>query len=159
MANTIEQIQHELKRAALFALEYAGLNFQTWGKIKRLMVTWGFNKQKQIEFIQDFSTWLNDNCSPVQACRAIAEAGAGDGALRQEVNAANSIHDALKRGKPISEGMAEWFDAEMVALFDAGQQAGADALTRVLKDYLKQEAEIKRAKAAFWQPVRPALYP
>ncbi|MDC9514461.1 hypothetical protein PSH47_15815 [Pseudoalteromonas sp. CST5] len=157
MALSKEQIQDAVKRGALIVLEYAGINYQTWDRVKRFFRTWGFSKQRQFEFVQDFSSWLNDGCSPSQACRSIMDAGKGDKRLQQEVNAATSIYDALKRGQSISEGMVDWFDPEVVTLFDAGQQAGSKALTRVVNEYLKQEAEIKRAKSEFWKPVKQPL--
>lgn len=159
MALTKEKIHDEAKRGAFIVLEYAGINYQTWERVKRFFRTWGFSKQRQFEFVQDFSSWLNDGCSPSQACRSIMDAGKGDRRLQQEVNAATSIYEALKRGQSISEGMVEWFSPEVVTLFDAGQQAGSKALTRVVNEYLKQEAEIKRAKSAFWKPVKqPLIY-
>lgn len=157
MALSKEQIQDAAKRGALIVLEYAGINYQTWGRVKRLIRTWGFGKQRQFEFVQDFSSWLNDGCGPSQACHSIMEAGKGDKRLQQEVNAATAIYQALKRGQSISEGMVDWFEPEVVTLFDAGQQAGSRALTRVVNEYLKQQEEIKRAKAEFWKPVKQPL--
>lgn len=157
MALSKEQIQDAAKRGALIVLEYAGINYQTWDRVKRFFRTWGFGKQRQFEFVQDFSSWLNDGCSPSQACRSIMEAGKGDKRLQQEVNAATAIYQALKRGQSISEGMVDWFEPEVVTLFDAGQQAGSKALTRVVNEYLKQQEEIKRAKAEFWKPVKQPL--
>lgn len=157
MSKSIEQIQEVMKRFALIALEYAGLNYQTWERTKRFFKTWGFNKTKQIEFIQDFSSWLNDGCSPSQACHSVIGAGKGDKRLKNEVNAAQSIYDALKRGQSISEGMVDWFSPEVVMLFEAGQQAGSDSLTRVVNEYLRQEEEVKKAKVEFWKPVKQPL--
>lgn len=157
MALSKEKIQDEAKRGALIVLEYAGINYQTWERVKRFFRTWGFSKQRQFEFVQDFSSWLNDGCSPSQACISIMDAGKGDKRLEQEVKAATAIYQALKRGQSISEGMVEWFSPEVVTLFDAGQQAGSKALTRVVNEYLKQEEEIKRAKSEFWKPVKQPL--
>lgn len=158
MALSKEKMQDAVKRLLLILLEYAGVNFQTWERVKRFFRTFGFTKQRQFEFVQDFSSWLNDGCSPSQACRSIMDAGKGDKRLQHEVNAATSIYDALKRGQSISEGMVDWFDSDVVTLFDAGQQAGSKALTRVVNEYLKQEIEIKRAKAEFWKPVKQPLF-
>ena len=159
MAIDTEQLQKSLKRFSLIGLEYAGLNYQTWDKIKRFFRTFGFNQKRQIEFIQDFATWLNDDCSPAQACRSIIDAGKDDPRLKLEVKAAESIYKALKQGLSISEGLADWFEPEVVTLFDAGQSAGSKALTKVVNEYLKQEAEEKRAKSEFWKPVKqPFLY-
>ena len=154
-----EQLQEKVRRTVQIALEYAGLNFQTWERVKRFGRTWGFTKQRQFEFVQDFASWLNDGCSPSQACRSIMEAGKGDRRLQQEYKAASAIYEALKRGQSISEGMVDWFEPEVVTLFDAGQQAGSKALTKVVNEYLKQETEIRRAKSEFWKPVKqPLLY-
>lgn len=157
MALSKEKIQDAVKRSVLIALEYAGVNYQTWSSIERFFRTWGFNKKRQFEFIQDFSSWLSDGCSPEQACCSIIESGKGEKRLEHEVKAASSIYVALKRGQTISEGMVDWFSPEVVMLFDAGQQAGADVLTRVIKEYLNQETEIKRAKAEFWRPIKQPL--
>lgn len=154
-----EQLQEKVRRTVQIALEYAGLNFQTWERVKRFGRTWGFTKQRQFEFVQDFASWLNDGCSPSQACRSIMDAGKGDRRLQQEYKAASAIYEALKRGQSISEGMVDWFEPEVVTLFDAGQQAGSKALTKVVNEYLKQETEIRRAKSEFWKPVKqPLLY-
>jgi len=159
MAIDTEQLQKSLKRFSLIGLEYAGLNYQTWDKTKRFFRTFGFNQKRQIEFIQDFATWLNDDCSPAQACRSIIDSGKDDPRLKLEVKAAESIYKALKQGLSISEGLADWFEPEVVTLFDAGQSAGSKALTKVVNEYLKQEAEEKRAKSEFWKPVKqPFLY-
>lgn len=152
-----EQIKEKVLRIALIVFEYAGLNYKSWDLIKRYFRTWGFNQHRQFEFIQDFSTWLNDGCSPSQACLSIIEAGKADRHLEQEVKAATAIFDALKRGESISEGMTDWFEPEVVTLFDAGQQAGSSALTSVVNEYLKQEFEIKKAKSIFWGPVKQPL--
>lgn len=157
MALSKEIIREKIRRSTLIVLEYAGLNYQTWGQVKRFVRTWGFTKQRQFEFVQDLSSWLNDGCSPRQACVSIIEAGKGDKRLDQEVKAATSIYKSLQRGESISEGMVEWFEPEVVTLFDAGQQAGSKALTHVVNEYLKQEVEIKKAKAAFWGPVKQPL--
>lgn len=157
MASSNEQIRDKVMRGALIVLEYAGLNYQTWEQVKRFVRTWGFTKQRQFEFVQDFSSWLNDGCSPSQACISIIDAGKGEKRLDQEVKAATCIYKSLKRGETISEGMVEWFEPEVVTLFDAGQQAGSKALTHVVNEYLKQEVEIKKAKAAFWSPVKQPL--
>ncbi len=159
MSTIYEQVKHQARHYALLVLEYAGINFQTWERLKRYGRTWGFNRTRQFEFVQDFASWLNDGCSPAQACRSLIDAGQGNKRLAQEVKAAEQIYEALKRGLPISEGMVDWFDPEVVTLFDAGQQAGSQSLTRVVNEYLKQEAEIKRAKAEFWKPVKqPLIY-
>ena len=154
-----EPMEQFIKKLSLIGLEYAGLNYQNWDKIKRLVRTWGFNQKRQIEFIQDFATWLNDDCSPSQACRSIIDAGKDDARLTLEVKAAESIYNALEKGLPISEGLIDWFEPEVVTLFDAGQSAGSKALTKVVNEFLKQEAQEKRARSEFWKPVKqPFIY-
>ncbi|MCS6271903.1 hypothetical protein G3489_19700 [Shewanella baltica] len=157
MAFDKEEVLARLKRGVLIFLEYTGVNYQTWERIKRYIRTWGFSKKRQVEFIQDFSSWLNDGCSPRQACKSIIDSGLGDKRLAQEVAAAQSIFDALKRGQSISEGMVDWFEPEVVTLFDAGQQAGVGSLTRVVNEYLRQEDDTRKAKGEFWKPVKQPL--
>lgn len=159
MTFNFEEIKEKLLHFALILSEYAGFNYKTWEYIKRIYKTWGFKKQRQFEFIQDFSTWLNDGCSPAKACLSIIESGKSIRRLEQEVKAATAIYDALMRGDSISEGMVEWFDPDVVILFEAGQKAGSKALTHVVNEYLKQELEIKQAKRLFWGPIKqPLLY-
>lgn len=155
----LKLISEYLGRTSQFFLEYSGLNYKTWEKLKRFFRTWGFNKKKQFEFIQDFSSWLNDGSSPKVACESIIRSGQNDSRLVHEVNAAKGILDALSRGLPISVGMADWFEPEVVSIFSAGQEAGAGALNKVVKEYLVQQEEIANATSVFWSPIKaPLIY-
>jgi type II secretory pathway component PulF len=150
-------LQH-IKQTTLIVLEYAGLNYRVVNQTQRFFRTIGFTKKRQLEFILDFSTWLNDECSPVQACHSIIESGKSDPRLALEVKAAESIYGGLKKGLSISEGLEEWFDSDVVTLFSAGQKAGAKALTSVVNAYLKQEDDERKAKKTFWEPIKQPFF-
>lgn len=155
----LRDFQDLLIKKVLILAEYAGINYRTWESLKRVVRTWGFNKKKQLEFITDFSSWLNDGCSPSQACKSMIDSGAGIQGVQSEVSAATSIYNALSRGKSISEGMGDWFDPEVVMLFDVGQKAGSETLTRVVNEYIRHEENLIEAKSEFWRPIKqPLMY-
>lgn len=140
-------------------LDLLGLNYTLRRALVLKCKNFGFGEKKQLEFLQDFSSWINDGCSPRQACASIMEGAKNQRSLKQEYDAAKNISDALSAGDNISVGMSEKFNPTVVTLFEAGQKAGKDSLTRVINEYLKQEAVISEAKKQFWKPIKqPMIY-
>ena len=126
-----------------------------WAKHKTK--TRGFSRARQIAFIQDLNSWLQDGSSPAVACQAIIRFGRGNAKLAQEVAVASAIYDALQSGKKISRGLADWFSADIVMLFETGQEAGIESLGPIISAYLKQEESIDRARKEFFSPLKYPL--
>lgn len=152
-------VKQRVVRVVSVILEYAGINYRISSTIKRYFKTFFFTKKRQFEFITDFASWLNDGCSPAVACKSIIDAGAKDRNFKLEVDVATSIYESLAAGRPISEGMVEWFSPEVVTLFDAGQEAGVESLIKVVNEYLMQAENISLARKEFLKPIfQPFIY-
>lgn len=149
----------ELKEKTLVLLEYVGIDYLVIQKVKRFFTTLGFNKTRQFEFIQDFSRWLVDGCSPAQACEAIIKGAAENPSLAKEAGAARDILNSLEAGGKIAEGMENWFDEDVISIFKSGESASSEALIHIINEYLRQEEKMKEAKKQFWSPIKqPLLY-
>ena len=123
-----------------------------WAKHKTK--TRGFSRARQIAFIQDLNSWLQDGSSPAIACQAIMKFGYNNPKLAQEVAVATAIYGALQSGKKISRGLKEWFSADIVMLFETGQEAGIESLGSIISAYLKQEKSIDLARKEFFSPLK-----
>lgn len=157
MKITKETFKNFWRSKYFIALEYLGLNYTSLAEVKRFVRTFGFNEKRQLEFLQDFSTWINDGGSPKDACESIVEGCRGNDNLALEMKAAQSIHRSLANGRNIAEGMEDWFDREVVSIFETGQGAGAETLTKVLNAFIKQKIIEREAKAAFFKPISAPL--
>jgi type II secretory pathway component PulF len=116
-----------------------------------------FNKVRQVEFLKYFSTWLFTGSSPVKACNAIMDS-VNDKRSALDAEAAAAIKDSLFKGAGIAEGMKKFFDPEIVMLFQVSQRADANALNRILAEYLKQEERIASVKKEFVSDIKyPSL--
>lgn len=136
-----------------------GLNYFNVVRIKRFSRNFGFTRKKQLEFIQDLASWINDGCNPIKACEAIMAGAKHNSRLIHEYRAAESIHDALSRGRSIAEGMQYAFEPEVVSIFAAGQRAGEMALNESINAYLQQQSELAVTKKAFYKPLKlPFIY-
>jgi len=148
-----------MKKSIIEFVELIGISYSTVERLRGLWRRIQFPKGRQLQFIQDFATWLNDGCAPRAACESIIKAGAKNRSMAVEVKAAEAILDSLRRGRSIAEGMDLWFDPMFVVLFDAGQKAGVKTLVRVISAAIKNEESIIEARGMFWKPLKtPAMY-
>src|SRR5690606_14447434 len=63
-----------------------------------------------------------------------------------EAEVAKEISKSLKNGGSISDGMARFFDKEIIMLFEVGTKSDGAALNQILNDYLATDAEIAKVK-------------
>ena len=126
-------------------------------RVKHAIKTQGFSRARQVAFIQDLNSWLQDGSSPAIACHAIIKFGQNNPKLAHEVAVATAIYDALQSGKKISRGLKDWFSADIVMLFETGQEAGIESLGPIISAYLKQEESIKHARKEFFSPLKYPL--
>lgn len=136
-------------------LAAVGLDIELVEKIQRQYRRLQFNKKQQLEFIEDFETWLEDSGNVRKACDAIivSKEETGDG-NKPEAKAAREIRKAVVSGQSIAEGMRPWFDNEVITVFATGEKS--EALKDMVSDYMKLEEELAEARAAFR---KVTLYP
>ena len=87
--------------------------------------------QEQIQFIADFSMWLQDGQAADHALAGM-QLLAEERKRKKELRVIASLRQALAQGKPIAYGMRDYFNHELTMLVEIGQEAGclADLLER-----------------------------
>lgn len=85
---------------------------------------WQFGNKKQLGFLEDFYTLVNDGIPPNRAVDMMAQVTTG---LTQEV--ALSLSDKIGEGQPLADGMSEWFAPNVVEIIRVGEAGGALAQT------------------------------
>ncbi|MCH8492309.1 MAG: type II secretion system F family protein [Idiomarina sp.] len=87
--------------------------------------------QEQIQFLADFSLWLQDGQAADHALAGM-QFLAEERKRKQELRVIASLRQALAQGKPIAYGMKAYFSHELTMLVEIGQEAGclADLLER-----------------------------
>lgn len=85
-------------------------------KLKKLQ----FGMKSQLVFLEDFSHLIEDGIPPNKAIEMLARASNG---VTKEVAA--SIAATISSGKPLAEGMREWFAFNVVEIVRIGEEGGA----------------------------------
>lgn len=85
-------------------------------KIKKLQ----FGLKTQLAFLEDFAHLVEDGIPPNKAIEMLARAAKG---VSKEVAA--SIAATISSGKPLAEGMREWFAFNVVEIIRIGEEGGA----------------------------------
>ena len=85
-------------------------------KLKRLQ----FGTKRQLAFLEDFYTLVNDG---IPANRAIEMMAQVTGGINREV--ALSIAQKISEGQPLAEGMMECFSPNVVEIIRVGEEGGA----------------------------------
>lgn len=85
-------------------------------KLKKLQ----FGNKKQLAFLEDFYTLINDG---IPANRAIEMMAQVTGGVSRDV--ALSISQKISEGQPLAEGMNEWFSPNVVEIIRVGEEGGA----------------------------------
>jgi type II secretory pathway component PulF len=85
-------------------------------KLKKLQ----FGMKAQLAFLEDFSHLVEDGIPPNKAIEMLARASKG---VSKEVAA--SIAANISTGKPLAEGMKEWFAFNVVEIIRIGEEGGA----------------------------------
>lgn len=96
------------------------LTAQIQEKIKKLR----FGSKAQLAFLEDFANLVEDGIPPNKAVEMLARASKG---VPREVAA--SIAANISTGKPLAEGMREWFAFNVVEIVRIGEEGGALAET------------------------------
>ena len=85
-------------------------------KFKKLQ----FGTKAQLGFLEDFSHLVEDGIPPNKAIEMLARASSG---VSKDVAA--SIAATISAGKPLAEGMRDWFDFNVVEIIRVGEEGGA----------------------------------
>lgn len=89
---------------------------QLTGFFKRLQ----FGNKKQLAFLEDFYTLVNDGIPASRAIEMMAEISTG---INRSV--ALAIATKISEGQPLAEGMREWFSPNVVEIIRVGEEGGA----------------------------------
>jgi type II secretory pathway component PulF len=112
-----------------------------------------FRSQEQIQFIADFSLWLQDGQAADYALAGM-QLLAEERNRKQELRVIASLRQALAQGKPIAYGMKAYFSHELRMLVEIGQEAGC------LADLLERYQRFTQRRRSFIQAcIRGLLYP
>ncbi len=83
-----------------------------------------FGGKKQLEFLEDLYTLINDG---IPANRAVEMMGMVSVGINKEV--AQALAEKIGEGQPLADGMAEWFSINVVEIIRVGETGGALAQT------------------------------
>lgn len=109
--------------------------------------------QEQIQFIADFSMWLQDGQAADHALAGM-QLLAEERKRKKDLRVIASLRQALAQGKPIAYGMQEYFSHELTMLVEIGQEAGC--LADLLERY---ERFTQRRRSLLQACVRGLVYP
>lgn len=114
-------------------------------KIKRFQ----FGSKAQLDFLEDFSHLVEDGIPPNRAVEMLARSSKG---VVREV--ASSLTQSIATGKPLAEGMSEWFSFNVVQVIRIGEEGGA--LAETMKSAINMMVSHSSVAGAF---VGALLYP
>jgi len=89
-------------------------------KLKQKIKQFQFGTKSQLVFLEDFSHLIEDGIPPNKAIEMMAHAAKG---IAKEV--AGTIAANIATGKPLAEGMREWFSFNVVEIVRIGEEGGA----------------------------------
>lgn len=115
-------------------------NYFTQAKqfIKRLQ----FGNKKQLAFLEDLYTLINDGIPANRAVEMMARATKG---ITKEV--AETLSKKISEGQPLADGMREWFASNVVEIVRVGEAGGA--LAQTLKSAINMLSQQGVAIGAF----------
>jgi type II secretory pathway component PulF len=85
---------------------------------------WLFGNKKQLAFLEDLYTLINDGIPANRAVDMMTQLSTG---LTRDV--ASSLSQSIAQGQPLAEGMSEWFTGSVVEIIRVGETGGALAET------------------------------
>ena len=85
---------------------------------------WQFGNKKQLDFLEDLYTLVNDGIPANRAVEMMAQVTTG---LSRDV--AISLTEKIGQGQPLADGMKEWFSPNVVEIIRVGEAGGALAQT------------------------------
>lgn len=97
------------------------------GTVNKLVMAfkhWQFGNKKQLGFLEDLYTLVNDGIPVNRAIDMMSQVTTG---LSREV--AISLSQKIGQGQPLADGMKEWFNMNVVEIVRVGEAGGALAQT------------------------------
>lgn len=85
-----------------------------------------FTPAKQIAFLEDLATLLDDGVPPYQAVEILAHSAIG-----VSFDVAQDVLKAISEGKYVADGMYKWFPQYIVEIVRAGEEGGTLAKTLI----------------------------
>src|SRR3990167_9578581 len=110
---------------------------------------WQFGSKKQLAFLEDLFTLINDGIPANRAVEMMAQVSEG---LTREV--ALTLSQKISEGQPLAEGMKEWFNPNVIEIIRVGEAGGA--LAQTLSSAIKMLSQQGVALGAF---IGALLYP
>ncbi len=110
-----------------------------------------FSTKKQIAFLMELGSWLNDGVKPLDAIVGMQKIFAVHGKQNSfEAKAAQSMYRSLDQGHELYKGMEGIFDDYLVAIFKSAETSGIASVLRSLKQDID---ELQQLKMAFIKPI------
>jgi type II secretory pathway component PulF len=103
---------------------------------------WRFGGKAQLSFLEDLYLLINDGIPANRAIEMMAQVTTG---VSREV--ALSLVDSISKGKPLAEGMKEWFTPNIVEIIRVGEAGGA--LAQTMKSSINMLAQKGSSMGAF----------
>jgi type II secretory pathway component PulF len=95
-----------------------------WNNFATVMKRRQFSNKKQLAFLEDLYTLINDGIPANRAVDMMAQVSQG---LTRDV--ASSLSKHIAQGQPLADGMSEWFSSNVVEIVRVGEAGGALAQT------------------------------
>jgi len=108
----------------------------------RMFKRWQFGNKKQLAFLEDLYTLINDGIPANRAVDMMAQVSEG---LTRDV--AQSLSEKIAEGQPLAEGMREWFAPNVIEIIRVGEAGGA--LGQTLKSAINMLSQQGVAIGAF----------
>jgi type II secretory pathway component PulF len=89
-------------------------------KVKNIFKHFQFGNSKQLAFLEDLYTLINDGIPANRAIEMMAEVSTG---VSRDV--ALSLSQKIAEGQPLAEGMRDWFSMNVVEIVRVGESGGA----------------------------------
>lgn len=101
-----------------------GNMYTWWEKISNRFKRFQFGNKAQLAFLEDFYLLINDGIPANRAVEMMAQVSTG---INREV--ALSISQKISEGRPLADGMRDWFAINIVEIVRVGEEGGALAQT------------------------------
>ncbi len=119
--------------------------------IIRKFKRWQFGTKKQLAFLEDLYTLINDG---IPANRAVEMLGKVSTGINREV--ALSIADKIAQGQPMADGMRDWFSLNVVEVIRVGESGGA--LSQTMKSAINMLSQQGMVMGAFFGAISYPIF-
>lgn len=117
--------------------------------LKKSLRYFNFGNKKQLAFLEDLYLLIRDGIPANRAIEMMAQSTTG---ITQEV--ALFLSKKISEGKPLADGMLNWFSPNIVEIIRVGEEGGA--LTETMQSAIKSLSQRSSAISAF---VSALVYP